>query len=228
MTTMELPSTYGSFCWELVPYDFPLVVLHIIVMISFHLWCMLGGSVWIWIWMKYFGPLRAKLILAPLGMPKWVRSSTNLHRMFFVQTSTLPPSMHHKLTYWTWKLLYAKQRLLSKNHVELENNSSIPSLFPNFLFCPQGDRDENIRAILKGLLTMVILCLEILQPFIAQETPTGPLSKREATKEPLHVFIWAPHLAWRFFYISKIERCRSCPILFNLKENYALKWFWSS
>jgi hypothetical protein len=37
--------------------------------------------------------------------------------------------------------------LSSKNHVELENNSSIPSLFPNFLFCPQGYPDENISAI---------------------------------------------------------------------------------
>ena len=29
---------------ELVPCDFPLVVLHTITIISFHLWCMLGGS----------------------------------------------------------------------------------------------------------------------------------------------------------------------------------------
>ena len=38
----------GTFCQELVPYDFPLVVLHKISIIAFHLWCMLGGSVWIW------------------------------------------------------------------------------------------------------------------------------------------------------------------------------------
>ena len=72
--------------------------------------------------------------------------------------------------------------LSSKNHVELENNSSIPSLFPNFLFCPQGYPDKNISAILKGLLTMVILCLEVLQHFIAQETPTGPLTKEKPPK----------------------------------------------
>jgi hypothetical protein len=37
-------SSQWDFHWELVPYDFPLVVLHTISIISFHLWCMLGGS----------------------------------------------------------------------------------------------------------------------------------------------------------------------------------------
>ena len=46
----------------------------------------------------YYGRLRAKLILAPLGMPKWVWPSMNPQRMFLVQTSTLPPSMDRKLT----------------------------------------------------------------------------------------------------------------------------------
>ena len=46
----------------------------------------------------YFGSFRAKLVLAPLGMPKWVWPSMNRYRMFYVQTSTLPPSMHGKLT----------------------------------------------------------------------------------------------------------------------------------
>ena len=36
------------FCENLVPYDFPLVVLHTKSIISLHLWWMLGGSVWIW------------------------------------------------------------------------------------------------------------------------------------------------------------------------------------
>ena len=29
---------------ELVPYDSPLVVLHTISIVSFHLWCMFGGT----------------------------------------------------------------------------------------------------------------------------------------------------------------------------------------
>jgi hypothetical protein len=35
----------GTFCRELVPYDFLLIVLDTIPIITFHLWCMLGGSV---------------------------------------------------------------------------------------------------------------------------------------------------------------------------------------
>ena len=40
--------------------------------ISFHLWCMLGGSGWIWMMSNMFCSMRAKLIVVPLGMPKWV------------------------------------------------------------------------------------------------------------------------------------------------------------
>ena len=35
----------GTFHQELVLYDIPLVVLHTISIISFHFWCILGGSV---------------------------------------------------------------------------------------------------------------------------------------------------------------------------------------
>ena len=38
----------GTFCQALVPYNFPLVVLHTISAMFFHVWCMLWGSVWIW------------------------------------------------------------------------------------------------------------------------------------------------------------------------------------
>jgi hypothetical protein len=37
-----------TFRWELVADDFPYVVLHTKSIISFYLWCTLGGSVWIW------------------------------------------------------------------------------------------------------------------------------------------------------------------------------------
>ena len=46
----------------------------------------------------YFGSLRVKLILRRFGMPKWVWPSMNQYRMSSVQTSTLCPSMHRKLT----------------------------------------------------------------------------------------------------------------------------------
>ena len=42
---------------------------------------------------------RAKHMLAPLGMPKWVWPSMNQYKVFFVQTSTLLPlSIHQKFT----------------------------------------------------------------------------------------------------------------------------------
>ena len=41
-----------------------------------------------------FGLLRVKLILALLGIPEWVWPLMDQYRMFFVRTSTRPPSMH--------------------------------------------------------------------------------------------------------------------------------------
>lgn len=35
----------GTFCQELIPYDFPLFVLHTKAIIYFYIWCILGGSV---------------------------------------------------------------------------------------------------------------------------------------------------------------------------------------
>jgi hypothetical protein len=37
-----------TFCWGWISNDFSLVVLPTRSVISFHLWCMLGISVWIW------------------------------------------------------------------------------------------------------------------------------------------------------------------------------------
>ena len=76
---------------------------------SFHLSYILRGSVWISMKSnlcrfnkeenKYLlWALRAKSILAPLGVPIWIWPTLNQCRMFFVQTSTwLPPRMHQKL-----------------------------------------------------------------------------------------------------------------------------------
>ena len=61
-------------------YNFPLVALHTISIISFHLWCMLGGSVEVWTKTCYIGTLRANLILAPLDMPTQVWCSMNWYR----------------------------------------------------------------------------------------------------------------------------------------------------
>ena len=66
--------------------------------------------------------LRAKLILAPLCMPKRVRPSMNRYRMF-VQTFTLPSSMHQKLTKHG-RYCMQNNQLPIQSHVEIEDNSS--------------------------------------------------------------------------------------------------------
>jgi hypothetical protein len=48
----------------------------------------------------------------------------NQYRMSFVQNSTLPPSMHHKLTKHG-KFCKQNNQLPTKSHDELENNSII-------------------------------------------------------------------------------------------------------
>ena len=65
---------------------------------------------------NYFGSLRAKLVLAPLGMPKC--------QFHDPQCSSLkpPPSMHRKLTEHA-RCHMQNNQLLTKSHVELEDNS---------------------------------------------------------------------------------------------------------
>ena len=75
----------------------------------------------------YFGSLRGALILEVLGMPKRVPLLMNRYRMFFVQVSTPPPSMHQKLTEHGRCCIHNKQ-LLTKTYVALENNSNVQHL----------------------------------------------------------------------------------------------------
>ena len=71
--------------------------------------------------------LMAKLILAPLEcFAKWVWPSMNWCRMFFVQTCTLPPTMHWSKNYRTWMgLVMQNNKVQTKSHVELEDNSTM-------------------------------------------------------------------------------------------------------
>ena len=94
----------GTFHRELVPYDFPLVVLHRKVVICFCLWCNLGDNVKFKFRATYSGSLMSKLILAPLGMPNM--SNTNIEWSLSNLHTT---SKHALITYSTWKVLYAKQ-----------------------------------------------------------------------------------------------------------------------
>ena len=65
----------------------------------------------------------AKLILPPLKMQNWAWPSMNQYRMFFIQTSTLPPSMHQQFTKYRRCCMQINQ-LPTKGDVEWEDNSS--------------------------------------------------------------------------------------------------------
>ena len=77
---------------------------------------------WLFEWRAtYVSSLRAKFILAPFGIWNWVWPSMNGYRMFFDQTSTLPPSMHRKLTKHE-RCCMQNNQLPTDSHVELEEN----------------------------------------------------------------------------------------------------------
>jgi hypothetical protein len=115
----------ATFCREFVSYDFPLVFpayktnnISALVLHTWRLCLNLNEGP------TYFSSLRAKLILALLGMPKWVWPLMNQYRMFFVQTSTPPPRMHQKLTKHG-KFCKQNNQLPTKSHDELKDNSII-------------------------------------------------------------------------------------------------------
>ena len=73
----------------------------------------------------YFSSLRTKLFLASLRMPQIVRPSKNHYRMFFVQSSTLPPpSMHRELTEYR-RCCMQDNKSYCNNHVSISNNMTL-------------------------------------------------------------------------------------------------------
>lgn len=62
--------------WELIPYKFLLVVLLTIALISFHLWCMLRGSVCIWMKSSQFRFIEGLTTSIKKKKPKYQLSST--------------------------------------------------------------------------------------------------------------------------------------------------------
>ena len=82
----------------MIPYDLSVNLLHIKSILSSQFWwCILEGSVWIWMKIKLYWLIKNQTLLAAHGMPRCVWPSMNRQRMFFVQTSMLLPSMHWKL-----------------------------------------------------------------------------------------------------------------------------------
>ena len=87
---------------------FSIGFLHIISIISFHLWCMHGGHVWIW----------KKILFQFVEGQNKFDLQMNWYRMFF-QTSTLPPSMGGRLTEHG-RCSMQNSQLATKSHFELE------------------------------------------------------------------------------------------------------------
>ena len=84
---------------------------HLPCSVSF--WCMLGGSVEVWMKNSLYWFIAGQAHLACQEVLKWVWLPMNRNKLLFVQIQTIPPSMHHG-----WKeidnILYAKQ--LIENH----------------------------------------------------------------------------------------------------------------
>ena len=72
-------------------------------------------------------------------MPKWVWPSMNWYRMFFGQTSTLPPSMHQKLSkHGRYRM--KNNDLLAKGYAELDD-SSITTHWFRWWYQAMGSKD---------------------------------------------------------------------------------------
>ena len=114
LLTAELYYNGYCFFWELVPMIFHWLICIQNQQFSKIVWCMLGGSVWIWMKSNLFRFIEgqttystswhAKMSLTLNGPIKNVLLS-NLHTT----------SNHEPKTYWTWKVLYAKQPTPDQN-----------------------------------------------------------------------------------------------------------------
>ena len=118
----EVPNTIESGTWNrsmvilksmrlfvgsrFIPYDFPLIILHAMPFIYFHLWCMIGGSVWIWMRATYLSLLRSTLFQHLLTCTKMSQNDPPQTKTEcdFIQTFE-----HIPKTYQTWKGMYAKR-----------------------------------------------------------------------------------------------------------------------
>jgi hypothetical protein len=91
----------------------------------------------------------------------------NRYRMFFIQTSTLPPRMHQKLTKHG-RICQQNNQLPTKSHDELGDNSTMPHFqHSNFLLpichglgCPKDPK------VLVGLVDITIWVPSLSVPLI--------------------------------------------------------------
>jgi hypothetical protein len=82
---------------------------------------MRGGSVEVWTKNILYRFMECQ---THFGMPRGAKMSLALHEPIYLQTSTLPPRMHHKLTKHG-RFCKENNQLPTKTHVELKDNSIV-------------------------------------------------------------------------------------------------------
>ena len=68
-------------------------------------------------------------LLSPLGMENWIWPSMDRYRMYCVETCTLLPSSMYRKPTEHGRCCMQINQLLTKNYVELEDNSSAPVIY---------------------------------------------------------------------------------------------------
>ena len=107
--------TQWDFRRVLVPYEFPLVILHTISTLSFHFRCMLRGTISIWMKRNLFQRIECHTHMSTSGDAK---TSLTLNELIYInKTSTIPPSMH-KLHQCRWCYMQNNRNVWS----ELKDN----------------------------------------------------------------------------------------------------------
>ena len=114
-------NSMGHFVRNLFPMFFNWLILH--------LWCMFGGSVWLWIKSNLFRLIEGQTHFSTSWHATVSLTTNDWYTMIFVKIFTQPPSIHPKFTEHG-RCCMQNNEPLTKSHVELEENSNDP----NFIF----------------------------------------------------------------------------------------------
>ena len=102
------PSTWWDFLWELVGYEFPLAVMHTISIFFVHLWCMLGGSVWMWVVSGLVWYIEGQAHFSTSWHTKMSLTYMNWYMTLYKIFLMGPPHELQAYDLRNWKVLYAQ------------------------------------------------------------------------------------------------------------------------
>ena len=140
-STVKFYWLLGTFCWDFFHCEILLVVLHTMSVVSFHLWRMLGFSVWIWMKSGLFWFIEGQTRFSTSWHAKMSLILMHQYIMFSIQTSTLPFKHAPK----TCRCMQTNQ-LSTESHVEFEDNLNICTCMEFY----QGESLANFRVDLWG------------------------------------------------------------------------------